>query len=282
MTVPNNYDALKAVIAETAETLSPRLRQVAEFALRNPNDMALETVAVIADRAGVQPSTLIRFANAFGFDGFSTMQRVFQQRLVSGTSSYAERIRQLKEAGSDGTPGNILRDLVDAGIRALEHLRSEVQPDALQQAIELLAQADIVYVAGQRRSYAAAAYLTYALGHLDRRAFLVDGIGGMARQQAAGMTGSDVLIATSFTPYAPETLELVKSANARDVPVIAITDSPLSPLFPRANVTFEVEDAELRGFRALSATMCLSLSLVVGLGQRLAADEGTEKRPLGM
>ena len=43
----------------------------------------------------------------------------------------------------------------------------------------------------------------------------------------------------------------------------------LSPLIPLARVAFEVEDAELQGFRSLSATMCLALALVVQLGQRL-------------
>ena len=51
--------------------------------------------------------------------------------------------------------------------------------------------------------------------------------------------------------------------------VLAITDGPLSPLIPHASVAFEVEEVEARGFRSLGATMCLALTLVIGLGYQL-------------
>ena len=63
---------------------------------------------------------------------------------------------------------------------------------------------------------------------------------------------------------------------------MVLTDGPLSPLLPLALVAFEVEDAELQGFRALSATMCLALALVVSLGRRLdqqASDATARPRP---
>ena len=49
----SSFDLLRADLAAKGDQLSPRLRQIADFALRNPNDMALETIAVIAERAGV-------------------------------------------------------------------------------------------------------------------------------------------------------------------------------------------------------------------------------------
>ena len=61
-------------------------------------------------------------------------------------------------------------------------------------------------------------------------------------------------------------------ATERGVPVVAITDGPLSPLSPLAQVALEVEDAQIEAFRSLSASMCLSLSLVVALGQRLTGN----------
>ena len=52
-----------------------------------------------------------------------------------------------------------------------------------------------------------------------------------------------------------------------NIPILGLTDGPLSPLLPLARIAFEVEDAELQGFRSLSATMCLALTLIVRLGQ---------------
>lgn len=264
-----SYDALRAELASKRDGLSPRLRQVAEFALCHPDDMALETIAVIAERVGVPPSTLIRFANAFGFDGFSAMQRVFRSQLVERTSDYAARIQALRQAEADPSPAAILDRLADAGIRALEHLRGTVPPERLAQAADVLAEAEAIHVVGQRRAFAVATYLSYALGQLGPRTHLLDGVGGMTLQQASFITPRDALVVISFRPYAPETMVVAQQAHDRGTPLVVLTDGPLSPLLPLARIAFEIEDAELQGFRALSATMCLALALVVSLGQRL-------------
>ena len=65
------YESLKQEIAERHDQLPKRLLQIAEFTMEQPDFVALETVANIADKAKVQPSSLIRFAKLFGFDGFS-------------------------------------------------------------------------------------------------------------------------------------------------------------------------------------------------------------------
>ena len=266
------FDELKLQISSEHDKLSKRLRQIAEFAIAEPDQMALETVATIGKRAKVQPSTLIRFARHFGYDGFSDMQRVFRSRLIDRALTYSQRIR---EAQADGvTPtlaGEVLAHFVEADHAALQHLRAETPPAALDVAVELMAQAEIVGVVAQRRSFPIAAYLAYGLTHLGRRAHLIDGIGGMGAEQARLLGPRDLLIAISYKPYAPETLETVAAAAERGVKILAMTDTALSPLPPLAAVSFEVEEASLHGIRSLTASMCLAVTLVVGLGQKLAA-----------
>jgi DNA-binding MurR/RpiR family transcriptional regulator len=74
VTAPTNPEKLRAEIVRSYDELSPRLQQVAKYVLDNPNDMALQTLAVIADRCHVQPSTIVRFAKNFCYDGASQMQ----------------------------------------------------------------------------------------------------------------------------------------------------------------------------------------------------------------
>jgi DNA-binding MurR/RpiR family transcriptional regulator len=268
---PASFGALRTEISARHPEMSQRLRQVAEYALENPNDMALETVATIATRAGVQPSTLIRFAKTMGFDGFTDMQRLFRTHLLDRQPIYAERLRALEtEGGSvpDGASG-VLDHFIEAGTRALAHLRHEIRPEALERAVDLLAGAEHVYIIGQRRSFPVASYFAYALSHLGRRMYLLDGVGGLLQQQLRTMGAEDVLLAISFKPYAPETVEACRQAVSNSVPLLAITDTALSPLVPLATVALEVEEAQVKGFRSLAATMCLAVSMVVALGRRL-------------
>jgi DNA-binding MurR/RpiR family transcriptional regulator len=269
---PTSYDALRSSIAARYPDLSRRLQQVAEYAIAHPDDMALETIAVIAERAGVPPSSLIRFAKALDFEGFSDMQRLFRARLIDRAPSYGERIRSLRvrhERADRAVPSLVLDDFVAASIEALERLRRELPPERLERAVEILARAEGIYVAAQRRSFPVAAYLSYLLSQLERRSHLLDSIGGMLEQQARAIGKGDALIAVSFRSYAPEILALLERCAERDVPAIVITDGPLSPLTQFASVSFEVIEAEVETFRSLSASMCLALVLMVALGHRL-------------
>ncbi len=272
------FEELKQEISVKHAKLSKRLRQIAEFAIAEPDHTALETVASIAARAKVPPSSLIRFAKHFGYDGFSDMQRIFRSRLIDRASSYNQRIREYRsaQAADLGSPLGVLRHFVEADVGALQRLGHETRPQDLARAIEILASADVIGIAAHRRSFPVAAYLSYALSHLGRRALLVDGIGGMQSEQIRLLTRRDALIAASFAPYAQETLTIVNAARERGLKVIAITDSAFSPLSPLADVCFEIEEAQLQGVRSPTATFCLAVSLVIGLGQRL---EGSTRTP---
>jgi DNA-binding MurR/RpiR family transcriptional regulator len=275
------FEELKQEISAQHGKLSRRLRQIAEFAIAEPDHTALETVASIAARAKVPPSSLIRFAKHFGYDGFTDMQRVFRLRLIDRASSYNQRIRDWRPARpSDlASPAGVLQHFVEADVAALQRLRAETGPQYLARAIDILIAADLVGVAAQRRSFPVAAYLAYGLSHLGRRALLIDGIGGMQGEQLRLLTRRDAVIAVSFAPYAPETIAIVNAARERGIRVIAITDSALSPLSPLAEVAFEIEEAQLQGIRSLTPTLCLAVALVVALGQRLEAGAQARRRP---
>jgi len=273
---PKDPGRLQEAISEHYSELSKRLQQIARFALEHPNDMALETIAVIAERAGVQPSAMIRFAKAFGYSGFSDMQRVFRARLVERAPSYSERLRLFRNQHPDRrqrTPYTVLREFASASILALEHLQEQAQEQELEprleQAAELLAGAQQIHLVGQRRSFPVVSYLAYALSHVDRYAHLLDGVGGMLFEQASGINKADVLVAVSFSPYAAETAEVVARAVQRGAAVIVITDSLVSPIASQATVCFEIKDAEVYAFRSLTASLCLAQALAMGMGLRL-------------
>ena len=66
---PRDFEALRATIVERRDSLPKRLAQVAVYALDNPDEIAFGTAASIAQSAIVQPSTLVRFAQALRLPG---------------------------------------------------------------------------------------------------------------------------------------------------------------------------------------------------------------------
>lgn len=263
-----DYESLREEISQRHETLSKRLRQIAKFALDHPTDMALETIASIAKRADVQPSSIIRFSKSFGFSGFSEMQKAFKTRVVEHSASYKERVRSIDVADYDpdnGVGHNLLKQFCNAGIVSLEELCASVMSQDIKAAVSLLQEAEHIYIMAQGRSFPIASYLVYALNHSDCRAHLLDGLGGMLNEQARVMTEKDVLITITFPPYSPDTAKVVSVASKNSTPIIVITDSALSPVSSAARVYFEVHDAEVHGFRSLNSSMCIAQTLATSV-----------------
>ena len=266
---PADVVGLNREISSRYATLSKRLRQIAEFALQ-ASQRDRDRIHR-GDRAAcrVQPSALIRFAKAFGFEGFSDLQRIFQQRLRESRPSYSERIAAMREelhGQSDHGPQAILTRFAEANIAALQHLCEETKAGDLDRAVQILRKAETIHLVAQRRSFPLAAYLYYALSKIGRRANLIDAIGGMDQEQRLLMEPRDALVAITYADYTPRVVETVAFAAQRKVPVVGITDQPLSPLTAQCDVVFYVEDAAVHDFRSLGASMCLAQSLVVALG----------------
>jgi DNA-binding MurR/RpiR family transcriptional regulator len=266
---PRDYESLRALILDRRQTLPKRIAQVAAYSLNNPDEIAFGTAASIAASAGVQPSTLIRFAQNLGFDGFTSLQSVFRERLRERNQSYEDRLSGLRAEGRDGTDSRgILTGFLAASENSLAAMARTVNEALLDKAIAVLAGADTIYVLAKRRSYPVASYLAYALGKLKVRSQIVDSPSGLNPEIISFATSRDAALAVSFSPYAPATIEEARLLYEQGVPVVAITDSAFSPLAQFASVWFEVAEADFNGFRSLSATMALSMTLAVGVAEK--------------
>ena len=264
------YEQLKDNIARAYVGLPKQLQLIARFALDRPNEMALGTVAAIAGAAEVQPSAMIRFANALGFDGFSQMQQVFRGYLIERSSSYRERIERLRRGKPQSEGGGVLHQFVGDAVAELGRLEESVSAADLARAAELICAAKGVYVLAQRRAFPVACYLAYALGQLELRTHLLDGVGGMLGETLRVIGPDDLLIVASFQNYSQDVVDAAAKLHKQGVPVVALTDSALSPLKPAASVCFELGESAQAAFRSLVAPICLAQALVISAGHKLA------------
>lgn len=267
----HSYEELKEAITAGYARMSPQLQRIARFALEKPHDLALGTVATVAKATDVQPSSMIRFANALGFSGFSQMQQVFQGHLVERSASYRERIDQIRRVGKPSdTRGGVLHEFVGDAVTELSRLEENIRADDLNAAVRLLAEARQIHVLAQRRAFPVACYLGYALNQLELPVRLLDGLGGMLHEFARTIGHGEVLLAASFRNYSPDVIATAGACRERGATVIAITDSALSPLKPVADVCFELGDDSGQAFRSLVGPLCLAQALVVSTGHHLA------------
>ncbi len=263
--LPRDFDAFQGTVKARRDALPKRLVQVADYALQHPDEIAFGTVASIAAAAGVQPSTLVRFAHHFGFGGFSDMQSIFRDRLRNRNVSYEERIAILRGVAGGSPELAILNGFLEAASQSISKLPRRLDLNRFRAASKLLADADTIYLIARRRSFPLTSYMAYGFGKMGIKAQLLGSPAGIDDEIVACATVADAAIAISFTPYAPETVRLTRAIASRGVPVIAITDSSFSAIVEHAAHWFEIAEDDFAGFRSLSASMAFCMALTVAV-----------------
>ena len=281
---PKSYEDLIRVIHERYEEMSNSYQKIALYLTQNPNEVAVMSVNAIAGKCGIHASSFVRYAQSLGYRGFKEMQAVFQRRLSTAAPGFDARVRALEDelgSKSDRSDLGFLRDLVVRDVTSLQDLLTSISASQIAEAVSLMEKADTIYLAGQLRSMPVVELLRYILTMLGKRTVLLDAGGGLATHMSRVIQPSDLLFAVSFRFYATEVMNIVDEVAARGVPIVAISDSTLSPLAKNARVLFAVPEHEYTFSRSLAAPMCLAQALAVALAARLQKDhDGNPRIPV--
>ncbi|HGN2046384.1 TPA: MurR/RpiR family transcriptional regulator [Proteus mirabilis] len=270
MSTATNLNELQEQVRSRYNGLSKRLQQVAHYLLDNKNSVAFDTIAILADKANVPPSTLIRFANAFHFKGFNEMKLLFQRHLMGEMDNEKLTYKQQykKEPPNLNEPDYILQEFAQANSHALQQLAHQTHKDMLNKTIQLLEYAETIYIGGFHHSFSAASYFFHALSHIPCETVFVNCLGGMYKEQLRNITHRDVLFGIHFHPYSEEMQKMCEIAAYKEAKQIIVTDSPISPLASLSDVCFTVKEAQIKMFRSQTSTLCLLQALSVAFAFR--------------
>lgn len=278
-----SLDELMQRITEGYDSLPRQLKSVASYLEGNRANVMMDRTSDIADACGVHPSAVVRFAQRFGFAGFSELQAIFKSAYAADrdmSPSYQQRIRNLIES-TPGKPAGaaVARAFIAASRAGLDDLQESLDENQFEAAVSMLESVENIYVMGFRRSFAVASYIVYALQHTPKRVHLVSGFGGMYQEQIRSLKRDDVLVAISFAPYAQETQWCVQAAHQAGARILLITDSQLSPLVRFATAHLFVKEGSAFAFRSLTSTICLCQALFIELAYRLELRVEETTRP---
>jgi DNA-binding MurR/RpiR family transcriptional regulator len=265
------------------EQLSPQLKEAARWVIDHPDDVALLSTREQARRAGVTPATMTRLAQRLGLKGYDDIRALYADAVRRRPERYRGRAEELlirREA--EGDPA-LIQDIFASLARHLQQLSS---PDAVSRftaAADRIAAAERVFCIGLRSSFAVAYIFHYVRSLFGSKSVLVDGSGGSGVDALRTIGKDDVLLAISVQPYVRHTLEAAHYASDRGAPVIALTDSEVSPLAAIATDVILVRTETPSFFHtmapAFAAVECLAALVAARRGpDALAALEASERQ----
>jgi DNA-binding MurR/RpiR family transcriptional regulator len=249
--------SVSAALVEVADRLTPAERRVADALLADPTLLAFGTVSDLADRVGTSRPTIVRFATKLGFDGYPALQATARSGLSRQLSTPRERVRD-----SDATIRGDLLTLAES-LRTLEHV---VASGALKDLATRVVSAQTVWIATGETSRAAAFTLLSGLGIVRPNVHLLEEYS--LGRDLVGAGSGDLGVISDFHRYRQTSVTAAKALRLHDVPVVAITDSPLSPLAPYADVLIELSVPAVGPFDSSVLTVALA-ELVVAEVARL-------------
>ncbi len=268
---PADYEGLIRLIHDRFDQMSRTYQKIAEYLTQNPNDVAVHSVNAIAERQGVHASSFVRFAQSLGYSGFKDLQALFQQRLATAAPGFEARVNALEKemrSREDLEDAEFFRDLVVSDAASVQGLLDEVTPNDLSSAADIISEADTIYLLGQLRSAPVVEIIRYLLTMAGKRCLLLDPSGGLSTHIARTIRPSDALLAVSFRFYANEVVSIAEEAAASHVPIVAISDSTLSPLAKSATVLLTAPEHSSLISRSLTAPICLAQALALAVAAK--------------
>ena len=218
--------------SEGEVTLGARAYSILAQLVEKPEQAAVRSISELANLSGVNPSTLTRLAKRLGYGGFGQFQDVFRRAIADEERYFYSRQagRLLASSRSLGEPVGTIEQLARESIGNIESALQQLQPDAVKGMVKLLAHAPRVRIHGLRQFHSLASFLAYALGMLRRDVGLLgDPYSGIA-EALAQLDEGDVIVVASCAPYTRSVADVARTAQRRGLSVLAITDSPASPL----------------------------------------------------
>ncbi|ATF88508.1 MurR/RpiR family transcriptional regulator [Burkholderia gladioli] len=275
--MPANFDELASLIRAQFSELSPQFQVGAAFLLDHPDEVAVSSMRKLAQRAQVQPASLVRLAQQFGFPGWNELRDLFVARLRTRPAPMTQRARSLVKPGGKAA---LAQDLLAAQQHNLAGTAGQNER-AMLEAAKLIRKAQHVHVAGFRSCYPVAFGFVYAYRLFRPSVSLLAGVAGSLEMELRAIGRHSVTVIVSFAPYSAEATRVATIARDRGSRVVAITDSSVSPIALLADLTLLFSHDSPSFFPSLVAAHALTEGLVAQLlalegGEAVAALERTE------
>jgi DNA-binding MurR/RpiR family transcriptional regulator len=261
----SNPASLSRYIEERFDEFSRSQKDVAQYIVDHLDDVAFLTAEELARRATTSSSTVVRFAQALGFEGYPELQS-------SAREEYRRRHATAAEPGVPAPLFSLDQSEFETALTAdhvnVEETARKTSRAEVEQAIDAIASAPKLLVAGTDQMAFFASYLRHLLMLLDLRAEIV----ASPSQEALGRLGridaDTLVIGLSAGRAHPLVVRAMKLARHRRARTMAITDATLSEVAKLAQIRLYYSSNSPAYVRSHTALLAIVQALAYGVYSR--------------
>ncbi|MGI5971938.1 MAG: MurR/RpiR family transcriptional regulator [Oscillospiraceae bacterium] len=250
-------------ISDKMNSFSKGQRAIARYIVNSYDKAAFMTANELGRSVGVSESTVVRFAAQLGYDGYPGMQRALQEMIKSKLTSV-----QRMEVGNDRIM-DVLPTVLQSDIENIRCTLEENSREDFNTAVDKIIKARRIYILGVRSSAAIASFMAFYFNLIFENVKLISTNSASEMfEQMLRVSPEDVVIAISFPRYSKRTVQAMNYSANMGACVIAITDSPESPVAGAATHLLLARSDMVSFVDSLTAPMSLVNALIVAVGRR--------------
>ena len=258
--------ALSGYIRARFDEFSRSQKDVAQYIVDHLDEAAFQTAEELARRANTSSSTVVRFSQALGFEGFPELQQAAREeyrRRPSGPTETNGNTVPLFSLDHTEFEAALAADHVNVEDTAHKLSRSDVEA-----AIDAIVSAERVLIAGTDQMAFFASYLRHLLMLLDLRAEIVASPSQEALGRLSRIDERTLVVGLSAGRPHPLITRTMKLARHRKATTLAITDATLSEVARLARIRLYYSSNTPAFVRSHTALLSLIQALAYGVYSR--------------
>lgn len=248
-------------IHENREQMSKGHRRIADFIVNHYDSAAFMTAATLGENVDISESTVVRFAMALGYDGYSELQKSLQE-LVRNKLTNIQRISLASKYNEENTMLHVMK----SDVNNLRNTIANVDAEVFHGAVDCMLRSRSIYIAGHRSASVLSRFMAYYLDFVFDNVRQVIVTSQDAIDQLTRINSEDVMIGITFPRYSALTVECVRVAKDKGANVISITDGRMSPVVPYSDYLLTAQSAMASFVDSLVAPLSLINAIIVACG----------------
>src|SRR6204780_40241 len=259
---PHGHQALSAYIRARFDEFSRSQKDVAQYIVDHLDEAAFQTAEELARRANTSSSTVVRFSQALGFEGFPELQRAAREedKRAHGAAEAAPPLFGIERTEFETS--------IAADHANVEESARKASRATIERAIGAIAGADRIVIAGTDQMAFFASYLRHLLMLLDLRADIVASPSQEALGRLSRIDDSTLVVGLSAGRPHALVVRAMKLARHRKAMTMAITDATLSDVAKLAQIKLYYSSNSPAYVRSHTALLSMLQALAYGVYSR--------------
>ena len=238
-------------------------KTVANYLIDNQDNVAFDTLEDLAEKIGVSTTTVIRFSRVLGYQGYSDMQKDIQNN-VRTKAALPDRF---DKTNLQIPKNQLLQQSFTNDLNNIQKTLSLQKDQDLEQAIQMISDAQNVFVLGMRASFSIAHYFASRIGEIKANVRLISSTGLIYPEEVNSAQKGDVCVAYMFPRYCKTATTILSWFRSCGVKIILITSQNITSVTNYGDIILPCTVSSVYYKNSYAAPRCLTNFLIAALAQ---------------